>query len=298
MQDVKEARLLAFHEGHGLLYVDIEDHEIASYEIVYDTADDEANFLFDDGYAIAEIYSSEVDEEGNQPITHLEIRYGVLDAWSESEGGNDGMLDGKGGDDLIVGGEGADVLIGGPGADEIYGDALWARVAYEINDQGEYAPVSHSIVGQVGFTYGNDILQGGPGADYLDGGGGVNLLDGGAGNDILMGVGNYDLMRGGEGVDEFYINAYRTGATRILDFDQGGAETIFINRQTGLGKIFTIAERHGVDLDLAWFATETEAGVTIAVSGIHDLVIDGADLADLEILPVDAAVWGPWLLIA
>lgn len=57
---------------------------------------------------------------------------------------------------------------------------------------------------------GNDTLQGGALADYLDGGIGDDRLSGGDGADILVGGFGNDTVDGGAGVDWFYVQAETT----------------------------------------------------------------------------------------
>ena len=130
-------------------------------------------------------------------------------------GGGADALWGESGADRLDGGAGADVLEGGPGFDTADYSARTSGVSVTVGsgaDDGEpgegddvAASIEHVIGGSgddvlVGDDSG-ELLQGGPGADFLDGLGGDDVLRGEAGNDHLQGGPFDDLLVGGPGDD-------------------------------------------------------------------------------------------------
>ena len=111
---------------------------------------------------------------------------------------------------------------------------------------------------------GNDTILGEEGADRLNGGRGDDRISGGTENDSLDGgVGN-DLMRGGSGNDTF--TAY-LGADTI----DGGVGTDLLDMT------FVYDTSIAVSVNLATGQASFEAGATVRVSGIENVLGSGLD---------------------
>ncbi len=142
------------------------------------------------------------------------------------EVGNDYVSLGAG-NDVGVGGEDSDTLHGGGDNDTLFGDFGWDASAPPAG-----AP-QQELAGYEGLPaeyHGNDVLDGGAGADYIEGNGrddhlyggdgadrllgddkitpgayhGNDYLDGGADDDILEGGGKDDELFGGTGHDKLF----------------------------------------------------------------------------------------------
>jgi|GEM_PF-1319222 len=139
--------------------------------------------------------------------------------------GNWGMADGGEGNDTIFGGDGADTIFGRDGDDYIDGGAQMDKLFGGAGND--------TLIGGSGRDYlygeaGNDILRasdqeyntldGGEGNDQLFGGASRDYLFGGDGNDILRGGGGKDDLTGGEGADQFILDALCQGDS-VLDFN-------------------------------------------------------------------------------
>ncbi len=88
--------------------------------------------------------------------------------------------------------------------------------------------VIHGLAGDdsIGGLAGNDSCGGGDGEDTIDCGAGADYLQGGANADTLDGSldDRRDTLKGGNGgADTFLFDTVRSGADRILDFNEGGA---------------------------------------------------------------------------
>lgn len=106
----------------------------------------------------------------------------------------------------------------------------------------------------------DNLMHGGTGNDALDGGAGIDLLDGGAGDDVLT---------GGDGTDIFVFGA-GGGNDVVTDF-VAGTDVLMI----GAGYGFTDAAA------VLAAATETEAGVVVALGTGETVTLQGVALADL-----------------
>jgi Ca2+-binding RTX toxin-like protein len=87
--------------------------------------------------------------------------------------------------------------------------------------------VIHGLAGDdsIGGLAGNDSCGGGSGKDTIDCGRGADYLQGGANADTLDGSldDRRDTLKGGNGgADTFLFDTVRSGADRILDFNEGG----------------------------------------------------------------------------
>ena len=289
MQDMKDTHYRAFFDRDGENIVQIEDHQLVGWTVHHESATAGDDFLFDDVFQAHEHYGS--DEDGNDIITSVQLSYGLADHWTGHQA-NNSILEGLAGDDLLVGGVGNDVLKGGEGDDELYGDLFRAKVTYSIDDDGVHHPETYELVAEYDAQEGNDILQGGDGDDHLHSGDGMNFLDGGDGDDVLYSSGHHDVLRGGGGWDQFAISPFIAGEVRILDFTLA-EDNILISKATPLAEMFILADAFDVEMELEWFATENDAGVTLQIGAGHTVVVDNASLDDFSITLTD-----DWLLVA
>lgn len=166
------------------------------------------------------------------------------------ESGND-TLEGSGGDDTLMGGPGNDSLRGGNGEDVYDGgdgsDTLRESAAAEYLAGG----AGNDIINGIG---GADTVDGGSGQDYIDiygegagsvtgglgddriempggwslTGGETAVIDGGGDNDTLwlsLGEGDHVSglldIRGGDGLDEIYLDSRTTGTAHVVSIDAG-----------------------------------------------------------------------------
>jgi Ca2+-binding RTX toxin-like protein len=151
---------------------------------------------------------------------------------------------GDNGADSINGGYGADQLFGGTGDDTIAGG------------------------------YGYDMLFGGNGNDVLAGQEGSDTLFGGAGDDTLI-LGRTDQASGGEGGDNFIINATPTGpstAAVITDFDPEN-DTVEV--------VFNI-EDFGNNFNYWLDDTQSSDAIAVVVNEHEVVWIEGVQLSDLN----------------
>lgn len=116
---------------------------------------------------------------------------------------------------------------------------------------------------------GNDTLNGGNGNDTLNGGDGDDILNGGAGDDTLRGGTGDNRVTGGSGADDFQFAA-PDGVTRIVDFEPGVDDLVFI----GLGAGFGINE-------LIPFVNQVGADVVIQ-SGSQAVIFENTQLSSLS----------------
>ena len=235
------------------------------------------------------------------------------------DAGND-TLGGGGGDDTLVGGTGADVLFGGAGNDWLdvgvhnvftsdpasMVNTAWAGTGSDRVDgdntsdilgggsgndtmngfggddilfggQSNPADASHrdNMFGGDGNDkiYGNsdaDFLQGDAGSDLIFGGGDNDTLDGGAGADALWGGAGNDLLTGGAGADLFgFVSG--SGSDQITDFEVG-VDALDLS---GTATDFTNAA------SVTAAASDTGAGLQIALGGGATLVLAGLTVADI-----------------
>ena len=159
-----------------------------------DTFVAETHTLTDDEGNTSEVEVPDIEHlTGSQ---HNDILAGDLrDNYLWGEGGNDKLYGGpQGGDDLLFGGAGDDQIYGGKGVDSLFGGA------------------------------GNDLLKGGPDNDYLDYARQVVDEERSTATELHLKTERYDYgndrMEGGPGADFFYF--YPDGGDdAILDFGNG-----------------------------------------------------------------------------
>lgn len=205
-----------------------------------------------------------------------------------SAAGNDSLF-GDGGNDRVIGGAGNDSLWGGTGADVVYGntdaDVLYGNLGGDTLYGGQDADVTYG--GQdADVAYGNladDVLYGNLGADSLFGGQGNDKLFGGQGNDLLVGGLGNDTLNGnlgddtistGEGADVVVLS-HGGGADLVVDFDGAGGDTIRIDADINGTGIDTYNE-------LLAAATDTDAGVQIALGSGNTLTLNGVTVSQLQ----------------
>jgi hypothetical protein len=132
-----------------------------------------------------------------------------------------GDLNGDGFDDLIIGTYGGDAA----------GNA-------KISAGDSYVIFGGGLQPGPAGTAGDDSLEGGDGAqfiqglagdDTLRGQGGADTLSGGEGDDVLRGGPGNDVLSGGEGADRFVFRDNALGfVDRILDFDRAEGDRIVL----------------------------------------------------------------------
>ena len=177
----------------------------------------------------------------------------------------DDTLRGMGGADRLEGGAGADVLYGGAGSDVYLIDArdrvieassagvdtVMSSGAIRMSTNVENATLTATTNASV---YGNKL------GNVICGNRGANLLDGGGGRDVLT---------GGRGADVFqFRDGY--GRQRVTDF-QDNVDTIRIQ----------CADPSVTASSVLSHATQSAAGVTLGVAGMH-VLIHGATIAQLH----------------
>lgn len=189
--------------------------------------------------------------------------------------GND-QLQGGGGNDRLLGGLGADVINGGDGVDTAdYSNSLAAvSVNLKLN-MGQGADAAGDTFVAIENLSGSDFndtltgddlnnrLSGVDGNDTLIGHGGIDYLVGGTGNDV---------MTGGAGADVFVFNL-GSGLDMITDFWAGAGRTDRIQFLDGqLGTFAAVIAQ----------ATDTAAGVAIAISADDSLTLSGVQISQLR----------------
>ena len=172
-----------------------------------------------------------------------------------SGGANDDEMFGGAGDDLLRGGDDNDTLHGEAGDDLMQGDAGDDDLfGHDGNDTLDGGSGDDELQGGLGDDDlrggdGDDALHGREGADVLDGGAGQDTLFGGDGDDQLDGtgddatdflnandgndrlnVGASDIATGGEGADQFVLDATdaRSGASTLMDFDAAEDQLVIL----------------------------------------------------------------------
>ncbi|NJD07541.1 MAG: hypothetical protein FIA97_13745 [Methylococcaceae bacterium] len=133
---------------------------------------------------------------------------------------------------------------------------------------------------------GNDFLDGGSGNAWLMGQGGADVLDGGSGRDWLMGGDGGDVLRGGAGGDQlvggmgadvFDCRDFAGTKDRVLDFGEGGGNTVSFDNSPDLSGIDGDVLVLGYG-DLETLAGGTWVGGTPPSGGRYSTLAD-ADLA-------------------
>ena len=104
------------------------------------------------------------------------------------------LVEGNEGDDDIRGSTGNDLLLGSAGADLIAGDA-GADQAYGDRSIGQW-------LSNTPATGGDDVVNGGPDADWIEGDGGADDIQGAAAADHIEGNNGADRIRGDAGDDD------------------------------------------------------------------------------------------------
>lgn len=177
----------------------------------------------------------------------------------------DDTLRGMGGADRLEGGAGADVLYGGAGSDVYLIDArdrvieassagvdtVMSSGAIRMSTNVENATLTGTTNASV---YGNKL------GNVISGNRGANLLDGGGGRDVLSGGGGADVFQFRDGY----------GSQRVTDF-QDNLDTIRIH----------CADPSVTASSVLSHATQSAAGVTLGIAGMH-VLIQGATIAQLH----------------
>ncbi|MEO9781709.1 MAG: calcium-binding protein [Sedimentitalea sp.] len=228
------------------------------------------------------------------------------------DAGND-QINGYAGDDAIHGGAGNDILHGATGNDALFGgdgnDTLHGEDGQDIlsgdgDDELSGGDGDDALHGGLG----DDTLAGGQGQDTLFGSFGDDLivgsdfnqdgvhiddatkdyLNGGDGNDTLIG-GHGDVMSGGDGADQFVLDASETatndgdtdlGATRLMDFDADEDQLLVMSdlEQNPAPDIEVIADEDTPGLSHIWVdgaeVASVMGGTTLTAEDI--VVIDHA----------------------
>lgn len=178
-------------------------------------------------------------------------------------------------DQILAGADGAEQLAGDAGNDQINGYA---------GDDAIHGGAGNDILH--GAT-GNDALFGDDGDDTLHGEDGQDILSG-DGNDTLIG-GHGDVMTGGDGADQFVLDASETatndgdndlGATRLMDFDADEDQLLVMSdlEQNPAPDIEVIADEDTPGLSHIWVdgaeVASVMGGTTLTAKDI--VVIDHA----------------------
>ena len=208
-------------------------------------------------------------DAGNDVLTALNAKTGLIRLRMEGGDGNDILLGGLGGDTLVggagtdrlKGGDGNDQLEGGTGADSINGEnGNDTLLGGDTNDTlaGDGADTLGGDAGDDSLRggLGNDVLNGGAGNDTARGGDGDDTANGGDGNDSLLGDTGLDSLNGDAGDD-------------TLD---GGRNNDVLNGGDGNDKL---RGDHGDDTISGGLGNDTING------GDGDDVINGGDGNDL-----------------
>ncbi len=197
----------------------------------------------------------------------------------------------------LEGGEGNDTLLGGSGSDLLFGGCEGISVLgidsafYFLGDRLEHWGQTDN---------GNDSLNGGAGADWLDGGNGADQLNGGTGNDTLTAQDGHDTMTGGTGIDQFFIHE-SDRLTDLSDEDYSRILTAFelldpVSLDDGTPHVSVsfrlIADDvSGLDVDEAIHRIETEGLQAKHVipeqtedTGVGGVFVDGVHFESLRLL--------------
>ena len=130
-------------------------------------------------------------------------------------------------------------------------------------------PGQHDMSG-----HGADVAYGNLADDVMYGNLGADSLYGGQGNDLLQGNLGDDTLQGGLGADLFAIGD-GGGSDVVSDFDGGSGDTIRIATDVNCSRIDSFAE-------LVTAASDTDAGVQIALGGGNTLTLNGVTVSQLQ----------------